>query len=139
MNSLFLEAKQKRKFVSPDLQIQSWEDVKPYFDQLVSFNIDSETAMKNFLAFRSELEAVLSEEMSWRYIKMTCDTTNDSLRESFNTFVTEIDPEISKYSNVLDKKCLENPYFQNIDRFRSTELFEFHIVDVLQPKKNCYL
>ena len=88
MNSLFLEAKQKRKFVSPDLQIQSWEDVKPYFDQLVSFNIDSETAMKNFLAFRSELEAVLSEEMSWRYIKMTCDTTNDSLRESFNTFVT---------------------------------------------------
>ena len=102
MNSLLLEAKQKRKFVSPDLQIQSWEDVKPYFDQLVSFNIDSETAMKNFLTFRSELEAVLSEEMSWRYIKMTCDTTNDSLRESFNTFVTEIDPEISKYSNVLD-------------------------------------
>lgn len=115
MNSLLLEAKQKRKFVSPDLQIQSWDDVKPYFDQLVSFNIDSETAMKNFLAFRSELEAVLSEEMSWRYIKMTCDTTNDSLRESFNTFVTEIDPEISKYSNVLDKKCLENPYFQNLD------------------------
>jgi len=37
------------------------------------------------------------------------------LRESFNTFVTEIDPEISKYSNVLDKKCLENPYFQNLD------------------------
>lgn len=115
MSSLLEQAKQKRRFVSPDLQIQSWEDVRPYFEKLQSFVIDSEESMKTFLAYRSELEAVLEEDMSWRYIKMTCDTANTALRDSFNTFVTEIDPEISKCSNALDKKCLASEYFQKLD------------------------
>ncbi|MBP5582556.1 MAG: M3 family oligoendopeptidase [Bacteroidales bacterium] len=115
MSSLLEQAKQKRRFVSPDLQIQSWEDVRPYFEKLQSYVIDSEESMKMFLAYRSELEAVLEEDMSWRYIKMTCDTANTALRDSFNTFVTEIDPEISKCSNALDKKCLASEYFQKLD------------------------
>lgn len=114
MNSLLEQAKQKRTFVSAELQIKSWDDVRPYFERLNAFVIDSDAAMKTFLAHRSELEAVLEEDMSWRYIKMTCDTTNEDLRNSFNVFVTEIDPEIQKYSNLLDKKCLESPYFQNL-------------------------
>ena len=114
MNSLLEQAKQKRSFVSSELQIRTWDDVRPYFERLLAFNIDSDAAMKQFLADRSELEAVLEEDMSWRYIKMTCDTTNESLRDSFNVFVTEIDPEIQKQSNLLDKKCLESPYFQNL-------------------------
>ena len=110
MNSLLEQAKQKRSFVSSELQIRAWDDIRPYFERLLAFNIDSDAAMKQFLADRSELEAVLEEDMSWRYIKMTCDTTNESLRDSFNVFVTEIDPEIQKQSNLLDKKCLESPF-----------------------------
>lgn len=115
MNNLLEQAKQNRSFVSPELQIRSWNDVCPYFEQLASYDIDSDSAIKDFLLKRSELEAVLEEDMSWRYIKMTCDTTNEALRDSFNLFVTEIDPEIQKYSNLLDKKCLSSPYFQNLD------------------------
>ncbi|MCQ2959659.1 MAG: M3 family oligoendopeptidase [Bacteroidales bacterium] len=115
MSSLLNQAKQKRKFVSSELQINSWDDVRPYFEQLLAFNIDSSDAIKQFLAFRSELEAVLEEDMSWRYIKMTCDTSNSELRDSFNVFVTEIDPEIQKNSNLLDKKCLSSEYFQQLE------------------------
>lgn len=115
MSSILEQAKQKRKFLSADLQIASWEDVRPYFEQLVSFNIDSAEAMKKFLAYRSELDAALEEDSSWRYIKMTCDATNEQLRDSFNVFVTQIDPEIQKYSNVLDKKCLNSEFFQQLD------------------------
>ena len=115
MSSLLEQAKQKRMFVASDLQIKSWDDVRPYFEKLQAFVIDSDVAMKTFLAYRSELEAVLEEDMSWRYIKMTCDTANADLRDSFNTFVSEIDPEISKYSNALDKKCLASEFFQKLE------------------------
>lgn len=115
MSSLLEQAKQNRTFVARDLQINSWDDVRPYFEKLQAFTIDSEDAMKTFLAYRSELEAVLEEEMSWRYIKMTCNTTCTELRDSFNKFATEIDPEISKFSNLLDKKCLASEYFQKLD------------------------
>ncbi len=114
MSSLLEQAKQKRTFVASDLQIKSWNDVRPYFEQLLAFEIDSDAAMKQFLANRSELEAALEEDMSWRYIKMTCNTTDEALRESFNTFATEIDPEVQKYSNLLDKKCLSCEYFQKL-------------------------
>ncbi len=114
MNKLLEEAKQKRTFVARDLQINSWDDVRSYFEKLIAFDINSDATMKQFLAMRSELEAVLEEDMSWRYIKMTCDTTNTELRDSFNVFATEIDPEIQKVSNQLDKKCLESPYFQKL-------------------------
>ena len=73
MNKLLEEAKQKRTFVACDLQINSWDDVRPYFEKLIAFDINSDAAMKQFLAMQSELEAVLEEDMSWRYIKMTCD------------------------------------------------------------------
>ena len=114
MNKLLEEAKQKRTFVAHDVQINSWDDVRSYFEKLLAFDINSEATLKQFLTMRSELEAVLEEDMSWRYIKMTCDTTNEQLRESFNVFTTQIDPEIQKASNLLDKKCLESPYFQKL-------------------------
>lgn len=115
MSSILEEAKQKRIFLARDLQITSWNDVRPYFEQLLAFQISSDADLKKFLAMRSELDAAMEEDMSWRYIKMTCNTTDESLRERFNVFVTEISPEADTFSNKLDKKCLESPFFNNLD------------------------
>ncbi len=115
MSSVLEQAKQKRKYLPADLQINSWEDIRPYYEQLLAFPIDSEAAMLEFLAFRSEVEAVMEEDMSWRYIKMTCDTANEALRDHFNVFVTEIEPEEQKFSNLLDKKCLDCEFFNSLD------------------------
>lgn len=114
MSSVLEKAKQKRTFIPKNLEIKSWNDVRPYYEQLLAFQLDSESAVKQFLAQRSELEAAMEEDMSWRYIKMTCNTTNEELRNNFNVFVTEIEPEEQKFSNLLDQKCLENKYFQGL-------------------------
>jgi len=100
----------KRHFVKPDFTVTTWELLKPYYDDLLSRQIQSKEALEQWLKDLSELSAVVSENMAWRYIKMTCDTANTELRNSFNDFVQNIEPKIAPISNDLNKKLVENPH-----------------------------
>jgi oligoendopeptidase F len=63
----------------------------------------------------SELEAVISEDICWRQIRMTCDTENKALEESFNYFMMEIQPRIQPYSDKLNRKLIESPFSKELD------------------------
>ncbi|RLD61221.1 MAG: M3 family oligoendopeptidase, partial [Bacteroidetes bacterium] len=97
---------QNRKFVSKDLKIKSWKSIDSYYRDLKNRDINSINDLEKWMRDRSELDSVLEEDLAWRYIKMNCDTTDKSLTDDFNFFVTEIEPNISKYSNILDKKFI---------------------------------
>ena len=56
--------KNKRQFLNEDLIIQSWEDLKPYFDDLLAREIDSKQKFERWLNDRSELDAVLEEDLA---------------------------------------------------------------------------
>ena len=60
----------------------------------------------------SELEAVINEDACWRQIKMTCDTTNKQLEESFNFFFMEIQPKIQPYADALNKKLISSRLYK---------------------------
>ena len=96
----------ERHFVKKDFTVTTWEKLKPYFDELLKRNITSKEELEQWLKDNSELGAVVSENMAWRYIKMTCDTTSEELRNSFNDFVTNIEPNIAPISNELNKKLV---------------------------------
>ena len=97
----------ERSFLSNSFNVTSWDAVKPFFDNLLDRKIESQADLEQWFKDRSELEAVLSEDGAWRYIKMTCDTTDEKLRESFNFFVQEIQPNVAPYSDKLNKKVVE--------------------------------
>lgn len=99
-----------RIFVAEDFKIEKWEDIKPYFDILLDEEINSLEQFKKWLAKNSELEAVLEEDMAWRYIKMTIDTSDEEASARYTTFVTEINPKMAEPSNLLNKKLIESPY-----------------------------
>ncbi len=61
----------------------------------------------------SELEAVISEDACWRQIRMTCDTENKSLEESFAFFMLEIQPKIQPCADRLNRKWIEHPLPKN--------------------------
>ncbi len=63
----------------------------------------------------SELEAVVSEDVCWRQIKMTCDTNNKSLEEAFNFFCMEIQPKMQPYADTLNKKIISSPFTKELD------------------------
>jgi len=104
-----------RHFLDQDLIIDSWKKVEPFFIDLKEREIASAKQLEKWLLDRSEVEAALSEDFAWRYIKMTCDTTNQLLTDDYNVFVSEIDPHISPYSNELNSKLVESPFLNELD------------------------
>lgn len=100
----------KRTYLSDDFKIINWDNLKPFYEELVSRKIDSLIDLKQWMFDCSEMSAVVNEDGAWRYIKMTCNTTDDALQESFNYFVTEIEPNITPFTNLLNQKLIDSPF-----------------------------
>ncbi|MGA9649454.1 M3 family oligoendopeptidase, partial [Pedobacter sp.] len=107
--------KKPRTYIPNDLKI-SWESLEPLFAELQNREIKSADELEHWLKDRSELEAALEEDFAWRYIKMSCDTANEALVESFQYFATEIEPKISPLSNELNKKFSDSPFMDDLDK-----------------------
>jgi len=104
----------KRSFLPEEFRVDEWNVIKPYFDDLHNRLIGNVAELKSWFKDRSELEAILSEDMGWRYIKMTCDTTDEKLKNYFNFFVAEIEPKIAPYSDQLNRKVLASTFLDQI-------------------------
>ena len=105
----------KRKYLSESFKVESWEALQPIFDELLNRELTSVESLEDWIRDLSELEAVLSEETAWRYIRMNIDTTNKEYEEAFNFIVTEIDPKAAPYSDKFNHKLLESPYCSALD------------------------
>ena len=108
--------KLQRNFLPQNLIVSDWETIEPYFKNLLEREIHSKEEMGKWLKDMSELEAVISEDACWRQIKMTCDTTDKKLEESFNFFCMEIQPKIQPYAFALNKKLVESPFVNELDQ-----------------------
>ena len=104
-----------RQFLPADFTITNWESLHPFLINLDEREINSSSDLEQWLKDASELEAVISEDACWRQIKMTCDTENKELEESFNYFMMEIQPKVQPYSDKLNKKLVENPFTKELD------------------------
>jgi oligoendopeptidase F len=108
--------KLERKFLPKDLVIANWEIIEPYFKELLEREITSPEKLKKWMADMSELEAAVNEDVCWRQIKMTCDTTDKKLEESFNFFCMEIQPKIQPYADAINKKLINSPFINNLEQ-----------------------
>ncbi|GAB3931603.1 M3 family oligoendopeptidase [Larkinella terrae] len=111
---LEIPARPARPFIGEEFVLKTWEDVKPLYDNLVDRPIKNAAELRQWFADRSELESYLSENFAWRYIRMTCDTSDPELINQFNFFITEIQPQLSAYENTLDKMAVESPYLAEL-------------------------
>ena len=105
-----------RKFVATDRAIEKWEDIRPYFEDLLGREISSLQELLNWFKDRAELEAIISEDLGWRYIKMTCFTENKEYAERYQNFVQYIQPEIAPFSDKLNKKVIETGFIEDIQQ-----------------------
>lgn len=106
--------KRPRQFLPADFVISDWDALAPYFMTLDERSISSVHELEQWLLDASELEAVISEEACWRQIKMTCDTENKTLEESFNYFMLEVQPRMQPWSDKLNKKLLASPFVNEL-------------------------
>ena len=105
----------KRRFLPDKIKITSWEVLAPYYNQLVDREINSKHELEEWLKDRSELEAFVSEDLAWRYVKMTCNTEDKELEKAYLFFVTEIEPQISPINDMLNRKMVACKFAKELD------------------------
>lgn len=108
----------KRKYLSEDLAINSWQDIESYYTELLERKIESKEALMKWISDRSETDAVIDEEYRWRYIRQTCDTENESYTKAYEDFIQTIMPNWMSVSNKLNKKIAENSFVTGLDQER---------------------
>lgn len=114
-NTLEIPVRKPRRFLPDNLEITGWPSLETYFKDLEERDISVLDQLEHWMQDYSELEAVLEEDMAWRYIRMSIDTTDADLREAFELFVREIQPKVSPFSNAIDRKLMESPALEQLD------------------------
>lgn len=99
-----------RHFLPEDFKITTWDNLKGYFEELVARPVNSASDLEKWLSDRSELESMISEDMGWRYVRMTCYTENEEYSNAYKDFVQNIQPHMAPLSDQLNKKVIDSPY-----------------------------
>jgi oligoendopeptidase F len=113
--TLEIPKRPKRKFVPEDFTVTTFEAIKPYLDKLLSAAIGDTSELRKWLKDRSELESIISEDMGWRYIRMTCHTENQEYQKSYQDFIQNLQPHLAPLADQLNKKALDSPFLRDIE------------------------
>ena len=114
MQELIIPTRPKRNFLSEEFELNGWESLKGLCENLVDRKINSGEELRKWFKDRDELESFLSENMAWRYIKMTCDTKSEEAQKNYQYFVTEIQPHLAVYDDKLNKKALDSQFLNEL-------------------------
>lgn len=112
--SIVLPQRPAREFLGENFELNGWEDLKPFYETLLAREVSSVEDLRQLFLDRSQLESFLSENFAWRYIRQTCDTANEELIKSLQFFIAEIQPQLSVYGNLLDKKIADSTFLQDL-------------------------
>ena len=104
----------KRTFLPDDFELKSWEQLAPFYANLLEREFENLNDLKQFLKDRSEVESYLEENFAWRYIATNCDTEDESKKAKFMFFVEEIQPQISPLSDKLNKKVVQSRFVKEL-------------------------
>jgi oligoendopeptidase F len=107
-----LVEKPERHYLPADLSFDSWDNLAPFFGELVEREVVSVSGLLKWLHDVNEMDAAFDEELAWRYIRSTCDTTNEDYEKAYDFFVSEIEPHAATLFNDLNRK-LDNSAFKN--------------------------
>lgn len=88
--------------------------VAGYFDELAARAIASAGDLDHWLKDLSELEAALSEEGAWRYIRMTLDTRDETAATNYQAFVNEVLPLVEEATDKLHRKLMALPFVEEL-------------------------
>jgi len=114
MSSVSLPTRPPRRFIAETFSVTTWEELKPWFDNLSDRPILTTEDMRRWLSDRSELESAISEDLGWRYIRMTCYTENKEHLQRYQDFVENIQPKIAPVSDQLNRKAANSPFLNSL-------------------------
>lgn len=105
----------QRNFLPQNFSVTTWELLEPYYSTLLKSEINSCEELKIWIKNRNEIDSIVSEDFAWRYIKMNCNTADETLSSSFEYFIQNIEPKLSPITNELNKKFVECSFSNDLE------------------------
>ena len=105
-------------FVPAEIDATTWDNLQPYYTQLLDRELKCSGCLERLMLDRSELDASAYEADTNLYIAMTCNTEDKAAKEAFLAFVDHVEPELKKARFALDKKIVACEHTQNLDQDR---------------------
>ena len=128
MNTISIPRPRQRSFLPKDFKVNKWSELEPYYNELLHRPIQSVKELDLWIRDRSELDAVVSEDFSWRYIRVTIDCNDEESAQFYQYAVEELAPKVTSMENELDRKLVRSPFINQL----SKDQYEIHI----RSKKN---
>lgn len=105
-----------RRFLPGNFELTDWKSIEPYLINLEERPLTDAAALEKWLQDMSELEAIITEDASWRHIRMTRNTEDKKLVDDFTYFVMEIQPKIHPFADRLNRKFIASPLTASLDQ-----------------------
>lgn len=112
-----------RTFIAKDFTLDSWEELEKYIQTLLNKELSSKEDFLQWLKDKSELDSVIEEDMAWRYIRMTIDTTNEDFTKRYQFVVSEIQPKLSPLSDLLNRKTIEQFWVTELETDEAYKIY----------------
>ncbi len=127
-----------RKFVPTKIDLGSWDEITPLFDQLEQRAplCRSLPEFERWLLDGGELTAALDEESSRRYIAMTCHTDSAEAERAYLDFVEQVEPQLKPRQFKLSELYLAHPLRPQLPKARY-EVFDQNMrvhVELFRPE-----
>ncbi|MEE3083670.1 MAG: M3 family oligoendopeptidase, partial [Candidatus Thermoplasmatota archaeon] len=97
------------------LDASNWGELEPLYLDFLNREIGSAEELEEWLLELGQFDAYVSETGSMLYVKMTCDTENADVKQAYLDFVDNVQPELAKVSDLLNRKFADNPYADQLD------------------------
>ncbi len=104
----------KRSYYPENLEVTNWENVQKEYEKLLEYKIESPEDIIKLIEISSEFDAILDQEMAWKYIKMTCYSDQEKYEKDFNNFYAEIISKTQPYDFKLKNKLYNSPEMKKL-------------------------
>lgn len=122
-----------RRWLSPDLEFKTWEQIEPWYRKLLDRPISSPHELEEWQFDVGELNAAVGQEGVKRYVAMTCQTDDPDREAAHLAFVRDIEPKLKPIQNELRTKYLDSSYRAGLPRDR------YHVFDrALENRRALY-
>lgn len=108
-------AEERHCFIPEDFSFQTWEDLLPFYQDLLERPVRHVGELERWILDKSALDAFLSEEFSWRYIRLSQNSEDQHAVEKYRFAIQHIYPHITSWEQKLNEKLIESPFAKQLD------------------------
>ena len=101
-------------FIPDEFDASKWENIEPYVNDLLERKLSSSDCLESLISDSSNLAEHISETGALLYINMTCDTEDERKKNSFLSFVENVRPKLSKFSDELNRRIIDHKSIANL-------------------------